>query len=109
MNKDILRYTSATQLANLTQLGSRRISFYFINGFLGSAALGIYNAAIQLTEGIRMITQSIALVQFGHIANDHNVENNVQYTRKMLWISGILTFIALFMLLVIPEEWFLII
>lgn len=109
LNKDILRYTSATQLANLTQLGSRRISFYFINGFLGSAALGIYNAAIQLTEGIRMITQSIALVQFGHIANDHNEENNVQYTRKMLWISGILTFIALFMLLVIPEEWFLII
>ncbi len=107
LNREIFRYTSATQLANLTQLGSRRISYYFINGLMGSSALGIYNAAVQLTEGIRMITQSIALVQFGHISNDHNEENNTIYTKKMLWISGSLTLTALVGILVIPESWFL--
>mgnify|MGYP000853808854 FL=1 len=107
LNKEIFIYTSATQLANLTQLGSRRISYYFINGLLGSSALGIYNAAVQLTEGIRMITQSIALVQFGHISNDHNEEKNTFYTKEMLWISGSLTLLALAVILIIPESWFL--
>lgn len=102
--KEFMNYGILIQLANLVQLGNRRFSFYVVKPYLGLSTLGVYNAAIQLTEALRIISQSIALVQYSRISNCHNEKYAVELTVKLMKFTVIITFIALLVLLVIPSS-----
>ena len=67
--RQVINYGFISFSANLLNIGNKRLSFYVLRYFTGLSALGIYNAGIQLTEGLRIIGQSIALVQFSTISS----------------------------------------
>ena len=102
--RKVLKYGMVTQMANILNIGNNRISFYVIRYFLGLSVLGIYNAGIQLTEGLRVIGQSIAVVQFSTISNTNEPEYARILTIRLMKLSVLLTAMALFILLIIPEE-----
>jgi O-antigen/teichoic acid export membrane protein len=72
--------------------------------YTGLSALGIYNAGVQLTEGLRIIGQSISLVQFSSISNTNNTEYAKTLTIKLMKFTLTLTLLAVMVLLVIPES-----
>lgn len=100
---NVIHFGYISFLANILNIGNKRISFYVLRYFTGLSALGIYNAGVQLTEGLRIIGQSISLVQFSSISNSENREYAKSLTIKLMKFTLALTLLAMVILLVIPE------
>ena len=102
--RKVLKYGIVTQMANILNIANNKGSFYIITHFLGLASLGVYNAGVQLTEGLRVIGQSIAVVQFSTISNTNEHEYARTLTIRLMKLSVLLTAMALMVLLLIPEH-----
>jgi O-antigen/teichoic acid export membrane protein len=100
----LIRYGLPTQLAVTLHIGNKRLGFYVLRIFSGLSPLGIYSAGVQLTEGLRLIGQSISLVQYSAISNSRNREYARQLSIRLMKFSLILTSLALFILLIIPQS-----
>ena len=103
MVKQIFHYGFMTQGANILHLGSKRFSYYLLRIFGGFAPLGLFSAAVQLTEGLRLAGQSISLVQFSSISNSRDGDYSKNLTIKSMKFSLTLTFIGVVVLLSIPS------
>ncbi len=101
---EIFQYGFQTQLSNVLHIGNKRLSFYLIRIFSGLSPLGIYSAGVQLTEGLRLIGQSISLVQFSAISNSREKEYARNLTIRLMKFSVSLTLLALAVLLLIPQS-----
>ncbi len=104
VSKKILQFGTFSFAANILHLGNKRLSFYFIKAFAGLSMLGIYNAGVQLAEGVRIIGQSISLVQYSAISGSRNNSYAHTLTIQLMKFSVILTFLALLVLLLIPSD-----
>ena len=99
----VLEFGFISQLANGFHILNKRISFYFVSLFSGLSSLGVYNAGVQLTEGLRLIGQSISLVQFSEISNSDDKNFAASITVKLMKLSVLLTIAGIAVLLLIPE------
>jgi len=104
--REILSFGAQGQMASSVHLANKRLSFYFITPILGPAALGIYNAGAQLTEGLRIVGQSISLVQFSHLSNSSDQEHNRVLTLLLLKFTVAVTLLAIVFLSVFPATIF---
>lgn len=102
--KQVLRYGIVTVTGNLLTIGNNRISYYIIKYFLGLSTLGVYYAGVQLTEGLKVIGQSLAVVQFSTIASSREDEYARIFTIKLMKIAVTITALALILLIIIPEN-----
>ena len=102
--KQVFNFGLITQLANILHIGNKRISFFFLKRFTGLPAVGVYGAGTQLTEGLRLIGQSISLVQFSEISNTNDKDFAVKITIKLMKFSVLLTIVAVIILLIIPTS-----
>ncbi len=106
--REMIAFGSLTQTSSFVHMLNRRLSFYVIRFFTGNAALGVFNSGVQLTEGFRLIGHSIALVQFSSISNSSDPEYARRLSIRLMKLSIILTFLALAVLLLVPDgvfEW----
>lgn len=103
----VLRYGFITQIANLLNIGNKRFSYYFIKYFTSMSALGIFTAGVQLTEGLRVIGQSISLVQFSAISNSKDKNYARILTIKLMKFSVLLTMSAVIVLIALPENFYI--
>ena len=106
VTKKVFRYGLVTQMANLLSIGNNRLSFYFIRSFAGLPALGIYSAGIQLTEGFKLIGQSIAVVQFSAISNTRDNEYSRILSIRLMKVSMLLTLAAVIIINILPEDFY---
>jgi O-antigen/teichoic acid export membrane protein len=104
--KELFRFGSMTQLSSIAHMLNKRIGFYFLNLFSGLSALGVYNSGAQLSEGLRMIGQSIALVQISSLSNSDNRKYAKVLSLQLLKFSVLLTAAAIGVLLLIPSSVF---
>ena len=104
--KQVIRYGFVTQMANLLSIGNNRLSFFFIKYFSGLSSLGIYTAGIQLTEGLKLIGSSIAVVQFSAISNTRDKDYASNLTIKLMKFSVALTTIAVMVLVILPDTFY---
>ncbi|NOU46940.1 MAG: oligosaccharide flippase family protein [Bacteroidales bacterium] len=102
----LFNFGSMTQLSSIAHLINKRMSFYVIKQYLGLAPLGVYNSGIQLTEGLRLIGQSISLVQFSSLSNSNSDEYARVLSIQLLKFSVLLTSLALLVLIAVPKEVF---
>ncbi len=100
--KDVFHFGFVTSVANLFHIGNKRVGYYFIRFFTGLSSLGIYTAGSQLTEGLKLIGQSISLVQFTTLSNSTDTDYAKNLTVKLMKVSVLLTFLALVVLFIIP-------
>ncbi len=104
VSKKILIYGLPTQSAVMLHIANKRLSFYFIRIFAGLSPLGIYSAGVQLTEGLRLIGQSISLVQYSVISNSSDKDYARTLSIRLMKFTLLLTFFALLVLLAIPQN-----
>ncbi|MBE0651090.1 MAG: oligosaccharide flippase family protein [Bacteroidales bacterium] len=102
--KQIFHYGSMTQGANILHLGNKRFSYYLLRILDGFAPLGLFSAAVQLTEGLRLAGQSISLVQFSSISNSRDEDYSKNLTIKSMKFSLMLTLSGLIVLICIPVQ-----
>ncbi|GAQ94531.1 hypothetical protein TAGGR_1715 [Thermodesulfovibrio aggregans] len=107
--KEILKYGFFAQLSNVIQYLNYRFSFFVLNYFSGVSAVGIYSVGVVISEAIWTICGSISLVQYSKIANSNDISYSQRITLMLAKLSFLATFIAVCLLILIPESLFSII
>jgi len=102
--RSVVNYGFTSQAANILHIGNKRISIWILKYFSGLSSVGLYGAGVQLTEGLRLIGQSISLVQFSSIASQDSEEYSRQLTIRLMKLSLAVTLVALLLLLLIPSS-----
>lgn len=104
--RNIFKFGTYVQLANIVQLFNYRLSYYFIENFIGRAALGVYSVGVQLSEGMWLAGKSLAIVQYSKISNITDSEYSKKITLVFGKISVLVTFLLLLIILLIPANLF---
>jgi O-antigen/teichoic acid export membrane protein len=104
--KEILKYGSFAQFSNIIQLLNYRLNYYLINFYFSKALLGIFSLGVQLSEGLWLISKSIATVQYARISNSTDEAYSKQLTIKFLKISFLATLICLIPLVLLPVSFY---
>jgi O-antigen/teichoic acid export membrane protein len=101
--KDILRFGTYVQFANIFQKMNYRLSLKFVDVYFGRGAVGVLSLGMQLAEGVWLISRSIATVQYSRLSNEMNFDYSVRLTLTLAKITWIVTAIAMVLLLAIPK------
>lgn len=104
--KKFLDYGWKNIVSNMIALINRRVSYPVISNMLGEGALGVYSAGGQLAEGLRVLSQSIATVQYSELVNSKDPVYNRRITLNLLKITTLITAMGLLVFILIPEKWF---
>jgi len=104
--REVLRFGTYVQFANIFQQLNYRLSYYFVDFFLGRASLGVFTIGVQLSEALWLIPRSIGMVQITRISNERDQLYATRLTLILLKISWILTLVLLIILLLIPNAFF---
>ncbi|MDR0968948.1 MAG: polysaccharide biosynthesis C-terminal domain-containing protein [Lentimicrobiaceae bacterium] len=104
--KESIRFGVVIQLSSLVSIINRRLSLFIINKYNGIGSVGVYNSGVQITEGLKLIAQSIALVQFSSISNSNSHSYAVRLTVQLMKLATILTALALLVLISVPRSVF---
>lgn len=103
---ELFNFGSMTQLSSIVHTLNKRLGFYVIRNFIGLSQLGVYHSGTQVTEGMRLIGQSIALVQISSIANRDDKKYATELSLQLLKFSVIVTLLAVLFLVMLPESFF---
>jgi O-antigen/teichoic acid export membrane protein len=105
--RDILRFGTFVQFANIFQIMNYRLSLKFVDMFLSRSAVGVLTIGAQLAEGLWLISRSIGTVQYSRLSNAMDDRYSVRLTLTLAKISMIITTLAMATLLAIPLKVFL--
>lgn len=107
--KAILSYGFIVQAGNLIQLLNYRLSYYFLDYFFphkGKAFVGVFSTGSSVAEAVWVIMNGISMVQYATLANTEDPKFAVSYSVKLSKISLILTFVAVLILILLPDSLF---
>ncbi|MFO7722717.1 MAG: polysaccharide biosynthesis C-terminal domain-containing protein [Bacteroidales bacterium] len=105
--RDMLRYGFYVQIANLTQFFNYRLTYYFVESFLGRASLGVFEIGNKFADGIWLFGKSIAMVQYSWIANSKQGDDTVTLTLRLFKFSTMLTLFLVLIMVALPESVYL--
>jgi O-antigen/teichoic acid export membrane protein len=105
--KEMFHYSVFGQSSNALTIFNKRFSFYVINSSFGLASLGVFNIAVQLTEGLRLIGSSISTVQYSRIVNEGDTNTSITLTLTLLKLTILITSLALLLLLLLPNVFYI--
>ena len=94
-----------TQLANLTQLLTYRLNYYFIEKFIrNDKSLGIYDLGTKISEAVWIIPKSICVVQYARISNCQEPEYTKRITLSLLKFVFVVVLLAVVVLWLLPPS-----
>jgi O-antigen/teichoic acid export membrane protein len=96
--KGIFRLGAVMQTGNIIQFFNYRISYYFIEFFMGIKAVGVYSMGVQLSESIWLVGKSIHMVQYSRISNEQDEKYATRLTLNLAKVSFVITLLALALL-----------
>lgn len=99
--KEIFRYGSVMQTGNILQFFNYRLSYYFIEFFMGRAALGVYSVGVQLSESVWLISRSIHMVQYARISNEKDLNYAARLTLSLTKVSFFITLVCIVVLYIL--------
>lgn len=104
--KEMLFLGFWVQLANLAQLLNYRLSYYFIEFYVGRKPLGIFDLGTKLSEAIWVFPKSLCLVQYARLSNNNDEEYARKLTLTFAKIATLFTLIVVILLLLFPPTFF---
>ena len=99
--KEIFHYGSVMQTGNILQFFNYRLSYYFIEIFMGRAALGVYSMGVQLSESVWLVSRSIHMVQYARISNEKDMNYAARLTLSLTKVAFLITIICIVVLYIL--------
>jgi O-antigen/teichoic acid export membrane protein len=106
--KEMFKIGFNNQLAHVFKYGSGRMGFYLIVYYSGNSSLGVFSNAVALVESVLIISNSYATILYPKVINSTNMAETQRLTMLMFKQSFYLCLIALFVLIIIPSEFWVI-
>lgn len=95
------------QLGSIAQMMTYRLSLWFLPLFFGKQGVsmaGIYSNATSMCDSVLLFGTSLALVQYSTLSNTESNEQKKLLTIKLTTINGLVTFVCLIILCLLPQE-----
>jgi O-antigen/teichoic acid export membrane protein len=105
----LLSYGWKTQLSAFLQFLNNRLSFYFLEYFKGIVSVGIFSVGIAFSEAVWTVSRSLSVVLYSDVINSRDSDDAIEKTKISIRISFLITLLFIFMMLVIPAEWYAVI
>lgn len=108
--KEMFNYGAVIQLSTLVSTLNKRLSMYLIMQHCGKREVGVYSSGTQITEGVKIVGNSLALVQFSALSNMSERSEAVKLTLRFIKVAVLLTILALVLIAALPlsfYEWIL--
>ena len=102
--KEMVKLGFWTQIANLTQLLTYRLNYYFVDHFIGRKSLGVYEMGTKISEAVWIFPKSICLVQYARISNQPDMDYTKNLTLGLLKIVAVFALAAVLVLLLLPAQ-----
>jgi O-antigen/teichoic acid export membrane protein len=106
LGKLIFKEGLYTQGGTLVQQLNYRLSYFFVEHYWGKATLGLLSAAIQLGEGVWLLSRSAAVVLYSKVSQGKQDKR----MRKTTFVLGrwlfIITALLVLLLASLPDAWF---
>lgn len=100
--REMFRLGAQNQAAHITQLLSFRLSYYVLEEYKGTAALGVFSNGISIAESIWLVAKSMALVQYSKVSNTQNRDESARLSIKITVICLLMSLLLVIPLLLIP-------
>lgn len=100
------RYSGSMQVATLFHFFNYRISYYFIDSLLGTATLGLFSLAMQIMEGVLLLSRSIATVLFSRVSASQNADEKLHKTLLSFKLAMLSTLACILVLFIVPADLF---
>ena len=104
--RTMFRFGTYAQFANIFQMMNYRIGYYMVDFWFGRSALGVMGLGFQISEGLWIISRSLALVQFTRISNAMDFNYSVRLTLILSKITIVVTTLAVICLMALPQVFF---
>ena len=108
--KEMFSYGAVIQLSTLVSTLNKRLSMFLLKKHWGNERVGVFSSGTQITEGVKIIGNSLALVQFSALSNMTDRKEAVKLTLRFIKIAVLFTFLALVLIVIMPTsfyEWIL--
>lgn len=104
--KEMFDYGSLMQLSNIVATLNKRLNLYVLQGNCTPSSAGVYGSGTQVTESVKIIGNSIGLVQFSALSNTENQQRGHLLTLRFIKISVVLTLFAMLVISLLPTSLF---
>lgn len=105
--RSLLRLGVFVQIANLTQFLNYRLSYYFVEHYLGRSRLGVFEIGNKLADGVWLFGKSISLVHYSWIANAREGDDTVITTLRLFRLSFLIALSLVLVMIALPENFYL--
>ncbi len=102
--KDLFKYGFLNQTGHFVQFFNLRLNYYLLNAYVDTAHVGVYSNSVSLAESIWIISNSIALVQYGRISNSTDKEYNQKLTLNLGKLCLVVSLVAVLILALLPSS-----
>jgi len=102
--KRVFKLGAYTALGNMVQKLNYRLSYYFIEYFLGINVLGQFSVAIQVSESTLIIGRSVAFVHYSKISNLKDRLTGIKITQSLIKMIIVIAGIIITVLSFIPSD-----
>ncbi len=106
ITKQLLRYGILNQLAQIFQLLSFRMSYYWLNDLYSESEVGVYSNGIALIESVWLISRSICMVQYARIVNMSDIKLIQKLSLNLSKVGLIFSLILIIPLTLLPASFY---
>lgn len=105
----MFEYGWKSQLSAFVQFLNYRLSFYFLEFYVGIAQVGIFSVGITFSEAIWTVSRSLSVILYADVLKSENSEDAILKTKSSLKISFVVSFLLLIFVLLIPNQFYILI
>lgn len=107
--RESLKFGSLVQVGNFAQLLNYRLSYYFLELLISPPQLaliriGVYSAAVQVSEALWQFVRSVSTVQYSVVSNLGDRAQGLQLSLRLARLNYAVTFIGVLFLFFIPAS-----
>ncbi|RTQ49586.1 hypothetical protein EJV47_12240 [Hymenobacter gummosus] len=100
--RELARHSRGAHFSNIVAFANYRLSYYLIEDWSGTAAVGVLSVGVALAEAIWLIPRSISQVQYVDIIHRADGRAAAQGTARALRLTLLLTTLAVAVLTLLP-------
>lgn len=104
--KEMFSYGAIIQLSTLVSTLNKRLSMFLLKQHWGDERVGVFSSGTQITEGVKIIGNSLALVQFSALSNMTDRKEAVKLTLRFIKIAVVFTILALAIIVLMPTSFY---
>lgn len=104
--KNTFWYGLQVELSGFLQFFNYRLSYYFLNYFLGTASVGVFSVGVSLSESIWIVSRSISLVQYSNVVKQGDTDDSRKETRTTAKYSLFISLFCLIIAICLPKQLF---